>query len=202
MPGASQCGWSGLGYMPGTTTWVAACGHTGVYAHELGHNLGFHHAATPTSEYGDGSDTMGGAALVQMNSINRTKAGWLPTTNSVVNVGTSSSRVAYNLDIQVSDPYGVSTTAHAMASIIVDTTGPTLTLTNPLEGAVITGSRLTVSATATDRFRHRQSRILRRHKTDWDEHCCSIQCELEFEEGWQRRAHRSSEGDRQVWEFV
>lgn len=335
MPGGSSCGWAGLGYMPGTTTWVAACSATGVYAHELGHNLGFHHAATPSSEYGDGSDTMGGARLVQMNSINRTKAGWLPAMNSVQNVGTtgthtisameltapstsqvlrinkpdtgeayyvslrqpididaglsagytnnvtihrgttamssktyilsnlqanesftdavngititsngvngetanvsvmfgagSCSHVApsvsvspasqtassgttlayrvdvinnnsvdcgstifniaqtlpsgfsgsfpttlslapgasssftwnvsslssvitgsYNLDIQVSDPFGMATTAHAMASIIVDTTGPVVALTNPLNGAIVSGSRLAVSATASD----------------------------------------------------
>lgn len=335
MPGASQCGWSGLGYMPGSTTWVAACSATGVYAHELGHNLGFHHAATPSSEYGDGSDTMGGARLVQMNSINRTKAGWLPSTSSVQAVGmsgmftlsaleltaptnpqvlkinkpdtgeayyvslrqpididtglsagytnnitihrgteylssktyilqnlaaggtftdavngisvtsnsidgetarvsvafgsgscshvapavsvspasqTSSSGTnlsyqvnvvnnnsidcgttifnvaqtlpsgfngsfpssisiaaggtssfpwnvsslssvitgSYNLDIEVSDPYGMAITAHAMASIIVDTTGPVVTLTNPLNGSTVTGARLALIATATD----------------------------------------------------
>ena len=59
-PGNSTCGWSGLAYMPGKQSWVQACGATGVYSHELGHNLSLHHASTPTAEYGDGSDPMGG----------------------------------------------------------------------------------------------------------------------------------------------
>jgi hypothetical protein len=78
VPSNGNCGWSGLAYMPGRQSWVAACGATGVYSHELGHNLSLHHAATPTSEYGDSSDPMGGAMLVGHNGANRTMAGWMP----------------------------------------------------------------------------------------------------------------------------
>jgi hypothetical protein len=74
----STCGWSGLAYMPGRQSWVQACGATGVYAHELGHNLALHHAATPTSEYGDASDPMGAAKAISLNGANRVMAGWQP----------------------------------------------------------------------------------------------------------------------------
>lgn len=84
-PSNSNCGWSGLAYMPGTRSWVQACSATGVFVHELGHNLSFHHAATPTLEYGDSSDPMGGARMVQFNAPNRVMAGWLPT-GSVIDV--------------------------------------------------------------------------------------------------------------------
>ena len=77
-PSNSTCGWSGLAYMPGRQSWIQACGATGVYAHELGHNLSLHHAATPTSEYGDGSDPMGGAQAIGHNGANRVMAGWQP----------------------------------------------------------------------------------------------------------------------------
>lgn len=78
-PSNSTCGWAGLAYMPGTRSWVQSCGSTGVYVHELGHNLSFHHAGSPTAEYGDSSDPMGGARMVQFNAPNRVMAGWLPT---------------------------------------------------------------------------------------------------------------------------
>jgi hypothetical protein len=78
-PPNSSCGWTGLAYMPGRQSWVQACGATGVFAHELGHNLSLHHAATPTAEYGDGSDPMGGARLVGHNGANRVMAGWMPS---------------------------------------------------------------------------------------------------------------------------
>ena len=73
--------------MPGKQSWVQACGATGVFSHELGHNLSLHHASTPNSEYGDGSDPMGGARMVDHNGANRTMAGWMPA-GSVLDVGT------------------------------------------------------------------------------------------------------------------
>jgi hypothetical protein len=78
-PSNSTCGWSGLAYMPGRQSWVQSCSVTGVFSHELGHNLSLHHAATPTYEYGDSSDPMGGAQMVDHNGANRTMAGWMPT---------------------------------------------------------------------------------------------------------------------------
>ncbi|MDO9352363.1 MAG: hypothetical protein Q7T55_01620, partial [Solirubrobacteraceae bacterium] len=83
---SSPCGWSGLGEVPGSTTWINGL-YAGqddldaaVIAHELGHNLGAAHAATvactePSGatialrtscalggavEYGDPFDLMGG----------------------------------------------------------------------------------------------------------------------------------------------
>lgn len=76
-PTNSTCGWGGLAYMPGRQSWVQACTSTGIFSHELGHNLSFHHAATPTSEYGDGSDPMGGAKAVLFSGANRVMAGWM-----------------------------------------------------------------------------------------------------------------------------
>ena len=77
-PSNSSCGWTGLAYMPGRQSWVQACGSTGTFSHELGHNLSLHHAATPTFEYGDTSDPMGGAQVVDHNGANRVMAGWMP----------------------------------------------------------------------------------------------------------------------------
>ena len=76
--------------MPGKQSWVQSCSSTGVFSHELGHNLSFHHATTPTFEYGDGSDPMGGAKVVDLNGANRTMAGWMPA-GSVQDVSTSGS---------------------------------------------------------------------------------------------------------------
>jgi hypothetical protein len=78
-PSNGSCGWSGLAYMPGRTSWVQSCGSTGVYTHELGHNLSLHHAGTPGAEYGDSSDPMGGARNVRNNAANQVMAGWVPT---------------------------------------------------------------------------------------------------------------------------
>nr|HET7858459.1 Ig-like domain-containing protein [Caldimonas sp.] len=89
-PPNGTCGWSGLAYMPGRQSWVQACGATGVFSHELGHNLSLHHASTPGAEYGDGSDPMGGASVVDHNGANRVMAGWMPA-GSVVDVTTGSS---------------------------------------------------------------------------------------------------------------
>ena len=89
-PSNGTCGWSGLAYMPGRQSWVQACGSTGVYSHELGHNLSLHHAATPTAEYGDGSDPMGSAKLVGHNGPNRVMAGWMPQ-GTVVDVASGGS---------------------------------------------------------------------------------------------------------------
>lgn len=85
MPTNSTCGWGGIANMPGRRSWNEYCGYTGISTHEMGHNLSFHHATTPTSEYGDGSDPMGGAKTVLANGANRVMAGWMPA-GSVVDV--------------------------------------------------------------------------------------------------------------------
>ena len=78
--GNNSCGWSGLAYMPGQQSWVQSCSTTSVFSHELGHNLSLHHASTPTSEYGDGSDPMGASQsrVIDHNGANRVMAGWMP----------------------------------------------------------------------------------------------------------------------------
>jgi hypothetical protein len=60
--------------------WVFTCDIADVYAHELGHNLGMQHAATPTSEYADDSDIMGQAEglLRQVNAPHKLEMGWIP----------------------------------------------------------------------------------------------------------------------------
>jgi hypothetical protein len=69
----TTCAWSGLANMPGSQSWVVAdyFGSGGISIHELGHNYGFHHAGTPTAEYGDGSDPMGGARNVHYSNYNK-----------------------------------------------------------------------------------------------------------------------------------
>ncbi len=81
----STCG-AGYGSLGGSVTrsWIFHCGLRDVYAHELGHNLGLHHAWTPGSEYGDTSSIMGrgGYALRHFNSVNKVATGWVPASRA------------------------------------------------------------------------------------------------------------------------
>jgi hypothetical protein len=90
------CGWAGLAYMPGSEVYIDNAFTLPVVAHELGHNLGVHHAAslrctgggqnvafssaayacTP-SEYGDPYDIMGSSATNQQNAFHKLQSGWL-----------------------------------------------------------------------------------------------------------------------------
>lgn len=94
--GAAGCGWAGLAYMPGSTSWVVA-GYmgAGISGHEFGHNVGFHHAssygcsigtntlnACNPSEYGDGHDVMGSGAPRHTNTYNKARF-WFDPTNVI-----------------------------------------------------------------------------------------------------------------------
>ncbi|MGM9488441.1 Ig-like domain-containing protein [Ideonella sp. YS5] len=104
-PPNASCGWSGMASMPGTQSWVQACALTGVFSHELGHNLSLDHAATPGAEYGDGSDPMGGARVVDHNAANRVMAGWMPDgTVQDISAGGSYSLATISLNAPGSSP--------------------------------------------------------------------------------------------------
>jgi hypothetical protein len=79
-PRDNSCGWAGLATIGGNPSraWIFRCDGEDVFAHELGHNLGMHHASTPTREYGDTSDIMGysGYGLRQLNAPHQEQMGW------------------------------------------------------------------------------------------------------------------------------
>jgi len=78
--GCSASGYGTVGDSP-SRAWVFVCEHPDVFAHEIGHNLGMGHAATPTMSYGDETDFMGGAQnkLRQINAPHKEQMGWLPS---------------------------------------------------------------------------------------------------------------------------
>ncbi|MFM1790209.1 MAG: hypothetical protein RLZZ526_536, partial [Actinomycetota bacterium] len=99
-----ECGFAGLGEVGGTTTWTyAGTGYSGVWAHELGHNLGFPHANSCNAgvtlsymttctdvEYGNNADVMGSSNLSSFFSPTfLAQAGFLPAANVNVWTGTS-----------------------------------------------------------------------------------------------------------------
>jgi hypothetical protein len=91
-----QCGFAGVAWMPGREAFIDNAFTLPVVAHELGHNLGVHHAAslrcssggqtvafananfacTP-SEYGDMWDVMGSSPSNQQNAFHKLQSGWL-----------------------------------------------------------------------------------------------------------------------------
>ena len=87
LPGGVTCPWSGVGYLGcgiNCKTWVIGEGDTKLtMAHELGHNLGMHHAATDLNndgindnEYGDYSCVMGNSGYTQINAPHRDQMHW------------------------------------------------------------------------------------------------------------------------------
>ena len=79
----NTCSVAGIGEV-GTNpsrAWVFRCDLPDVFAHELGHNLGMQHAATPGGAYGDISDIMGGSGrpLRQINAPHKEQMGWVPS---------------------------------------------------------------------------------------------------------------------------
>lgn len=78
----SICSVAGIGEVGSNPSraWVFRCDLPDVFAHELGHNLGMQHAATPSGVYGDISDIMGGSGrpLRQINAPHKEQMGWIP----------------------------------------------------------------------------------------------------------------------------
>jgi hypothetical protein len=95
-PQVRSCEWSGMAELPGTNTWINGELTVRVVGHELGHNLGAHHASAlrcvadgrPVAvsdtctheEYGDPFDIMGGGAR-HTSAWNKAKLGWLAASN-------------------------------------------------------------------------------------------------------------------------
>lgn len=92
-PQNAGCGWAGLGELPGNWSWINGLNNTSVIAHEIGHNMGVHHAAslkcgssTLTAstagcsyvEYGDNFDVMGSSSAL-MSGWQRAKLGQQPS---------------------------------------------------------------------------------------------------------------------------
>ncbi len=85
LPSQTGCSWSGmgsLGCLGGCQAWIRSGGGP-VYAHELGHNLDWHHSATDpendgilNQEYGDQSGIMGWPKWAQANAPHRDQLGW------------------------------------------------------------------------------------------------------------------------------
>jgi gametolysin peptidase M11/alpha-galactosidase-like protein len=84
----SVCPFSGVGEVGSNPSraWVFRCDFADTFAHELGHNLGMQHAATPGASYGDSSDIMGGGGrpLRQINAPHKEQMGWIPAQELVV----------------------------------------------------------------------------------------------------------------------
>ena len=97
-PAASSCAWAGLAYLPGRYSWLNGPSAMGlrVFAHELGHNLGTHHASTlecssdgtrvslvadvatcGSNEYGDPFTVMGSSSRLHPTAFSRENLGWL-----------------------------------------------------------------------------------------------------------------------------
>jgi hypothetical protein len=95
-PRMAECEWSGMAEMPGSLSWINGELSVRVVGHELGHNLGAHHAAglrcvaggvpvavggtCSAEEYGDPFDIMGAGGRHTSN-WNKARLGWLGGTN-------------------------------------------------------------------------------------------------------------------------
>ena len=125
LPDENECWWGGLGMMPGEMTWMNSI-DVGVFAHELGHNMGLPHAngcigSTTVSliqqcrhnEYGDPTDVMGyGEDVFGYNAAYLRQLGWISDskiqtwTGGSVNVTLSALRNASGATRAVRIPTG------------------------------------------------------------------------------------------------
>ena len=109
-----QCGWEGianLGCGDNCRAWVAGTG-SGIYTHELGHNLGMHHSGVDfnndddvDNNYGDYSGVMGSVSHLNLfNAPHQAQMGWFAAfPNSELDV-TGKGSISYSLGALEMDP--------------------------------------------------------------------------------------------------
>ena len=111
-PKTTACGWSGLGYVPGSTTYLNGTISVQVMTHELGHNFGLSHsnaaacvvggsrvmiAATANCTsvgYADHFSTMGNNALRHNQGSHLGELGWLAPAEKVIGAPGNSYTIA------------------------------------------------------------------------------------------------------------
>ncbi len=118
------CPYGGIGEIGGLgaqfyRSWVFYPDYVGIYKHELGHNLGVHHAnglscANPSetnyqnctnTEYADITDTMGDAyGGTQFNAPHKVATGWINSTNVSEAINTTGTFNVYNSETETTLP--------------------------------------------------------------------------------------------------
>ncbi|MEA2444400.1 MAG: hypothetical protein QOJ12_1692 [Thermoleophilales bacterium] len=113
-PRLSDCGWAGLAELPGNQLWLNGDISVRVASHELGHNMGVHHASAlacpgaavgngcTTYEYGDPFDTMG-TSTRRMAGWHLQQLGYMQPSN-LVNVNSAGSYTIRSTLTQTTQP--------------------------------------------------------------------------------------------------